>query len=812
MNIQGVVAAAAIRLAKLQEREVLEGSLIEFAGYMWPVVEPAIPFIRGWAIEAIAEHLEAVTNGHIRRLLINVPPGFSKSLLTDCFWPAWIWGPRNMPWSRFMCASYSNHLTERDNMRCRNIVISDRYKRLWGQRFRISNEQFTKVKFANDQTGWKLATSVGGIGTGERADVVIIDDANNPLEMESEAIRDHVNMWFTEIIPDRLNNPQESAIVVIQQRTHEDDVSGTAISREMGYTHLMIPMEHDIARHCTTVVGFDKATGEERRWEDPRTEDGELAWPERFPEKICKDLERDKGPYAWCNPSEAPVLMEDLSLRSIGDVRKGDKVIGFAIGNQKKRARLKPAEVLSISVSHQSVVKITLDSGEVVRCTPNHKWWTGRNDKTHPSYAPAYAPGANLRGRRDSGSILCRVCPPRLPQFSDPEDIRLAGWLAGFFDGEGTVSLSHRRTGESNALIGFSQGTGRNGPLCDKLEYALNRFGFNWSNWDMPNRSKDPAATHKMRFYWLKMAKEGRESRLPLYQRFVHLIKPVKWRDRILEATVNGRLYTKSERVISIVPDGEETVYGLETTTGNYVVWGLASSNSGQYQQSPEPRGGSIIKRHFWQLWKEEKFPTFEFILASADTAFTEKQENDPSAMTVWGLFRDQAENPKIMLIWAWQDRLEFHDLFQKIMDTCTVDKTGKKTGFRVDRLLIESKASGQSVGQELYRLIQGSGAFGIDMIDPRRYGDKVARVQSIQHLFADNMIYAPDRAYADMVINQCAIFPKGSHDDLVDTTSQALRYLRDTGFALRREERAIVTEDEMRYTSPSNNSALYPV
>src|ERR1700761_1558459 len=110
--------------------EQTEGTLIGFVKHMWPVVEPAIPFVEGWAIGAIAEHLQAVTEGQIKRLLMNVPPGFTKSLLTDVFWPAWEWGPRRMPWNRYVCASYSNHLTERDNMRCRNIVISDRYQNL----------------------------------------------------------------------------------------------------------------------------------------------------------------------------------------------------------------------------------------------------------------------------------------------------------------------------------------------------------------------------------------------------------------------------------------------------------------------------------------------------------------------------------------------------------------------------------------------------------------------------------------------------------------------------------------------------------
>jgi predicted phage terminase large subunit-like protein len=653
---------------------------------------------------------------------------------------------------------------------------------------------------------------VGGIGTGERADRVIIDDPNNPMEMESEAIRHTAIMWFTEIIPDRLNSPSDSAIVVIQQRTHEEDISGTALSREMGYEHLMIPMRYDPSRHCTTVLG----------WEDPRKVDEELAWKERFPPDVCDGLERDKGPYAWCNSGEAPVLMADLSMKPIAEVKKGDKIVGFEIGNREKRARLKGAEVLSISVSHRPIVRITLDSGEVIRCTDDHKWWTGRNDKSHRPYAPAQI-----------GSTLSRVCPPRLPVIAEEDDVRLAGWLSGFFDGEGSVSLSSRRLVESNALISFTQGDGKNAPLCDKLELALNRFGFNWSFWKKPNRSKK-GENHSLRAYWLKMAKEGRESRIALYQRFLHIVKPTKWRDRIIEAATTGRLYTKGERVISIKPDGQETVYGLETTTGNYVVWGLASSNSGQYQQMPAPRGGSILKNEFWQLWRDPVYPTFEYIVASLDTAMTAKDENDASALTVWGVFREDAimtdvgtnalwmprdgqalrgveGNPKVMLLWAWEERLQLNELIEKVINTCVPGANPvPHPRFPVDRLLIEGKANGLSVAHELSRVFRGSGKLGIEVIDPKRYGDKWARAQSVQHLFADGMVYAPDKSWADKVIQQCAIFPRGSHDDLVDSTTQAIRYLRETGFAMKSSEYAVETEDSLMYRGQSSSKPLY--
>ena len=186
MNFQTaeIVAKATKRILQLREKERCEETLLEFVKYMWPVVEPATPFKIGWVLEAIAEHLEAVTYGHIRRLLINVPPGFTKSLMTDVFWPAWEWGPQNLPHLRYVCAAYGQHLTERDNMRCRNVVINDRYQRNWGDRYQISNAQFTKVKFENTATGWKLATSVSGIGTGERGDRIIVDDPNNVKDAE----------------------------------------------------------------------------------------------------------------------------------------------------------------------------------------------------------------------------------------------------------------------------------------------------------------------------------------------------------------------------------------------------------------------------------------------------------------------------------------------------------------------------------------------------------------------------------------------------------------------------------------------------
>ena len=156
----------------MRKRQQGRGGLLEFVRYFWDVLEPQTPFVEGWALEAVCEHLEAVTFGEITRLLINVPPGFMKSLLTDVFWPAWEAGPMNMPHLRYVAFSYAAALTERDNGKYRDLILSEKYRELWSASFRTRKVGETKI--TNDKTGSKLATSVGGVGTGERGDRIIV--------------------------------------------------------------------------------------------------------------------------------------------------------------------------------------------------------------------------------------------------------------------------------------------------------------------------------------------------------------------------------------------------------------------------------------------------------------------------------------------------------------------------------------------------------------------------------------------------------------------------------------------------------------
>jgi hypothetical protein len=159
-------------------------------------------------------------------------------------------------------------------------------------------------------------------------------------------------------------------------------------------------------------------------------------------------------------------------------------------------------------------------------------------------------------------------------------------------------------------------------------------------------------------------------------------------------------------------------------------------------------------------------------------------------------------QSPKVMMMYAWQARLELHELVEKVAKTCR--------DMKVDKLIIENKAAGYSIAQEMRRLY-GHENFAVQLVDPKGQ-DKLARLYSIQHLFAEKMIYAPNMSWAQMVINQVGSFPKGKHDDLVDTVSQSIRHLRDLNLLARAPELINDIEANLRFKSESEEVPLYPI
>lgn len=261
------------------ERAMCAGSLASFARLAWPVLEPATELKWDWPLDVICEWLESVTAGERRRVLMNVPPGSMKSLLTGVIWPAWEWGPKGMPSKRFLATAHMEKLALRDNMKCRRLIQSAWYQRLWP--VELTSDQNAKGKFENSATGFREAMAFTSM-TGSRGDRVIlddphsVDDANSLVKLEADVLT------FREALPSRVNN-DASAIVIIMQRLHERDIS--AVAADLGYDHLVIPMRYEANRAGITWRGDDRS-------------EGALMFPARFPEKSVVELEKSLGPYA----------------------------------------------------------------------------------------------------------------------------------------------------------------------------------------------------------------------------------------------------------------------------------------------------------------------------------------------------------------------------------------------------------------------------------------------------------------------------------------------------------------------------------
>lgn len=272
------------KLLRASMQEVIEAdreackSFPEFIRRAWHIVEPSNPYIEGWHIGAIADHLMSVSSGEILRLLINIPPGTAKSLIVSVFWPAFEWGPGAAPTLRYLSTSYSADYVKRDSRRMLSLIQSEWFQDRWPLVLTREGES----SFENIHKGFREGVPVTRL-TGGRAHRVILDDPHSTEMAESEAERATTARIFRESVPTRLVEPKSSAIIVIMQRLHVNDVSGLALDIKIEpYVHLCLPMEFEPERRCTTRIGFT----------DPRTKQGELLFPERFPREV---VDRDKA-------------------------------------------------------------------------------------------------------------------------------------------------------------------------------------------------------------------------------------------------------------------------------------------------------------------------------------------------------------------------------------------------------------------------------------------------------------------------------------------------------------------------------------
>lgn len=260
--------------------EKAKRSFALFVKEAWPVIEPGTPLVWNWHISALAIHLQAVFTREITRLLIGIAPGHAKSSIVSVMFPVWVW--LNDPYSRWLCASHSLDLAIRDNGNRRRLIESEWFQERYGYIFQLAHDQNMKSFYQNDKKGYMMAVGVRGSGTGKRASHLLIDDPHNAMEgrIEQKAVVE----WFGKTWMSRLNDQMHGPMVVTGQRLDSEDLSAH-ILKLGGWEHLCLPSEFEPTRRCFTKIG----------WSDPRTQEGELLWPEKFPRPVLDKLKQGLG-------------------------------------------------------------------------------------------------------------------------------------------------------------------------------------------------------------------------------------------------------------------------------------------------------------------------------------------------------------------------------------------------------------------------------------------------------------------------------------------------------------------------------------
>ena len=223
----------------------------------------------------------------------------------------------------------------------------------------------------------------------------------------------------------------------------------------------------------------------------------------------------------------------------------------------------------------------------------------------------------------------------------------------------------------------------------------------------------------------------------------------------------------------AILPSGKPVwpeFWKLEELEGVKASLSIGKWNA-QWMQNPTAEEGSIIKREWWKVWNKDYMPQLHHVIQSYDTAFLKKETADYSAITTWGIFYPNPDSPAhLILLDAVKERLEFPELRKKALEQYKY--------WHPETVIVESKASGLPLTYELRKI-------GIPVINytPSKGNDKHARVNAVAPIFESGMIWAPDEKFAEEVVEECAAFPYGDNDDLVDSMTQAVMRFRQGGF-----------------------------
>lgn len=750
-------------LDDLRTKREAKTSFLHFVREMWPA------FIAGRHHRIMAEAFEDIANGTLKRLIINMPPRHTKSEFGSFLFPAWYMG--RFPDRKVIQASNTGELAVGFGRKVKNLIDTEDYQRIFPGT-RLAADAKAAGRWATTKRGEYFAIGVGGTVTGKGADVFVIDDPHSEQEAKmaefNPEIYDGVYDWYTSGPRQRLQ--PGGAIILIMCMTGDTDVlMGNGITRKLRDVRkgdLVATYENGTI--TTAKVNNWQSSGVDRVFQIQTRSGRIIRANARHPFLVAQD-----GGQTWVRLQDLKPGMELVSLKGV------DGPLG---------QRQSPASVIPVRHRQPITEKIlTLLIGNSASMESG-------------------------RGRSVLAEILFMLKASASPAT--------------------TASTPHQKVPQNKIAPGASN-TVTVSPLSGMKPWSwsvvdgvMSVANFLLGRTPVPIGVASCAST-------MTMIPEGSEA-------FSAMTATLRSDTDIRQKTLSARLDTYTvtgDEILSISSDGEEEVFDVEVDrTENFIANGVVSHNTrwskrdltgqiikrqterkgtdewrvielpaimpsggplwpefwpmeellatkaeiplskwnAQYMQTPTAEEGALIKRDWWRKWEREKPPKCEAIIQSWDTAFEKTQRADYSACTTWGIFYhpddEGKDRPNVILLDAYKAKLEFPDLKKKAKE--------KYAEFEPDQLVIEKKASGAPLIYELR-------AMGLPVTEftPTRGNDKIVRVNSISDLFSSGAVWAPDRRWAEEVIEECAEFPAGDHDDYVDSCVQALIRFRQGGW-----------------------------
>lgn len=786
------------------ERELCRRSLAHFARRAWHVLEPAAELKWGWALDAICEHLEAVTDGRITRLLMNVPPGSMKSLLTGVIWPAWEWGPKDNAWKRFVGTAHEETLAIRDSRRCRDLIKSEWYQKLWP--LELASDLDGKREFGNVRKGIRQARAFTSM-TGVRGDCLL---AGSMIQTE-DGIKDIKEIVDSSYTGNVLSYDHDSNRLVYRPieavarrssgdfyRIHFADGSMVECTGDhriytaRGYVEARLLSEGD---DCLRVLQRANNQNSRRNEEvrEKRMEQCDMleAMQSNF-DKFQAREDWEVLQHMWGkNPQEPQAMLREMQGGSIareriatqerhGDVymscvreRKTTSILGdgrevlfnrlqerpSCIVNEREeqpwmagwreRKEIRQGDTKSISHCQRDCSECRQEQMCRMRINkaialPSYRSQFDKQCSMELGYVVPGLPYETPWSREVETENVSVSMVERVCQGAEVFDIQISGTHCFFANG----ILVH------NCIILDDPISADNANSEAKLEAA--RLAFTETLPTRVNSDKSAIVVIMQRLNEKDVSGVILEMGLP----YVHLCIPMRFEKAHRCSTEIGWSDPRTEDGELMFPGrfSEKQVSELEDTLGSY-------GAAGQLQQRPSPRGGGILKEEWYKYYSS--MPRLEYRAIFVDTAQKTEEKHDYSVLQCWG----RSLTGEAVLVDQLRGKWEAPELLVNARAFWMKHLANSTSTLRA--MMVEDKVSGTGLIQTLRRE-------GIPIIPIQRNKDKISRAHDTAPFIESGNVLLPiDAPWLSDFLSESSAFPGGAHDDQLDPMFDAVKSIQ---------------------------------